>query len=146
MVECVDKVCHYHVEKERLRQVETTRMEELWGKAGGEVGGGWRCDYCTKKNTACHWLSVKCGKITEVTPGTLDVKSGPTRYQKGLQLQPMCCAPFRLLSQDFRTRRQSTGDRRIRVKDQSCSWSRTLENNDKPINSVQVKATLFLHF
>ena len=38
----------------------------------------------------------------EVTPGTPDVKSGPMRCQKGLRLQFMCCAPFRLLSQDFR--------------------------------------------
>ena len=42
-------------------------------------------------------------KISEVNLGTLDVKSGPTRCQKGLQLQLMCCAPFRLLSQDFGT-------------------------------------------
>ena len=41
----------------------------------------------------------------EVTPGTLDVKSGPTRHQKGLWLQLMCCTPFRLLLQDFGMRR-----------------------------------------
>ena len=41
----------------------------------------------------------------EVTLGTLDVKSRPMRCQKGLQLQLMCCAPFRLLSQDFGMRR-----------------------------------------
>ena len=40
----------------------------------------------------------------EVTPGTPDVKSRPTRCWKGLQLQLMCCAPFGLLSQDFGTR------------------------------------------
>ena len=49
--------------------------------------------------------TVKCGKITEVTLGTPDVKSGPMRCWKGLQLQLMCCAPFRLLSQIFRMRR-----------------------------------------
>ena len=41
---------------------------------------------------------VKCGKITEVTLGIPDVKSRPMRYWKGLWLQLMCCAPFRLLS------------------------------------------------
>ena len=50
-------------------------------------------------------VCVKCGKIMEVTPGTLDIKSGPRRCWKGLQLQLMCCAPVRLLSQDFRIRR-----------------------------------------
>ena len=45
------------------------------------------------------------GKTLEVTPGTLDIKSRPMRCQKGLWLQLMCCAPFRLLSQDFRTGR-----------------------------------------
>ena len=43
-----------------------------------------------------HWWSdletVKCRKITEVTLGTLDIKSGPTRCWKGLQLQLMCHA------------------------------------------------------
>ena len=73
---------------------------------------------------------VKCGKIMEVTPGTPDIKSGPTRCQRRLWLQLMCCTPFRLLSQDFRMRRQSTGDWRIRVEDWSCSWSRTLENEN----------------
>ena len=48
---------------------------------------------------------VKCGKIMEVTPGTPDVKSGPMRCQKGLRFQLMCCAPFRLLSQDFGTKK-----------------------------------------
>ena len=52
----------------------------------------------------------------EVTPETLDVKSRPTRCQKGLQLQLMCCAPFRLLSQDFGTGRQEIEDQRIRVR------------------------------
>ena len=60
-------------------------------------------------------MIVKCGKITEVTPGTLDIKSGPTRCQKGLQLQFMCCAPFRLLSQDFGMGRSEFGDWKIRV-------------------------------
>ena len=33
---------------------------------------------------------------------TPDLKSGPTRFQKGLQPQLiMSCAPFRLVSQDF---------------------------------------------
>ena len=50
-------------------------------------------------------MIVKCRKITEVIPGTPDVKSGPMRCWKGLWLQLMCCAPFRLLSQDFRTKR-----------------------------------------
>ena len=50
----------------------------------------------------------------EVTPGTPDIKSGPTRCQKGLWLQLMCCAPFRLLSQDFGMGK--TGDQRIRVR------------------------------
>ena len=69
--------------------------------------------------------TVKCGKIVEVTPGTPDVKSRPMRCWKGLQLQLMCCAPFRLLSQDFgmkRTEYQRLEDQRG---DQSCSWSRT---------------------
>ena len=46
-------------------------------------------------------MSVKYRKIAEVTLGTLDIKSKPTRCWKGLQLQIMCCTPFRLLSQDF---------------------------------------------
>ena len=69
--------------------------------------------------------SVKCGKIMEVTPGTPDVKSRPMRCWKGLQLQLMCCTPFRLLSQDFgmkRTEYQRLEDQRG---DQSCSQSRT---------------------
>ena len=45
----------------------------------------------------------------EGTPGTPDVKSGPTRCRKGLRLQLMCCAPFRLLSQDFGTGRLEIG-------------------------------------
>ena len=59
----------------------------------------------------------------EVTLGTLDVKSGPTRCWKGLQLQLMCCTPFRLLLKDFGMRRWSTGDQRIGV----GGWSRGLE-------------------
>ena len=59
---------------------------------------------------------VKCRKIMEVTPGTLDVKSRPTRCRKGLWLQLMCCIPFRLLSQDFGTGRQEIRDWRIGVR------------------------------
>ena len=51
-----------------MKQLETMRREELWGKSRGEsrgdargkargASGMWRCDYCTKKNTACHWPS-----------------------------------------------------------------------------------------
>ena len=58
---------------------------------------------------------VKCGKFMEGTPGTPDVKSGPTRCQKGLRLQLMCCTPFRLLSQDFGTGRSEIGDQKIGV-------------------------------
>ena len=58
-----------HVEKEQMKQLETTRREELWGKSGGESGGDvggksrgvsgmWRCNYCIKKNMACHWPSA----------------------------------------------------------------------------------------
>ena len=36
-------------------------------------------------------------KMLEVTPGTLDIESRPMRYQKELQLQLMCCAPFKIL-------------------------------------------------
>ena len=52
----------------------------------------------------------------EVTLETPDVKSRPMRCRKGLQLQLMCCAPFRLLSQDFRTGRQEIRDQRIGVR------------------------------
>ena len=83
------------------------------------------------KGTKIWAHCVKCRKIAEVTLGTLDIKSGPMRCWKGLQLQPMCCTPFRLLSQDFRMRRWSTGDQRIRVEDQSCSQSRTLEDENQ---------------
>ena len=51
----------------------------------------------------------------EVTLGTPDVKSRPMRCQKGLQLQLMCCTPFRLLSQDFGMGRWEFGDRKIGV-------------------------------
>ena len=71
---------------------------------------------------------VKCRKIVEVTPGTLDVKSGPTRCQKGLWLQLICCAPFRLLSQDFGMKMMGYWRSEYRSKGQSCSCSRTLEN------------------
>ena len=63
-----------------------------------------------------YWAHVKCRKFMEGTPGTLDVKSGPMRCWKGLRLQLMCCAPFRLLSQDFGTERSEIGDRKIGVK------------------------------
>ena len=66
----------------------------------------------------------------EVTLGTPDIKSGPMRCQKGLRLQLMYCTPFRLLSEDFGMRRWSTGDWRIRVEGWSCSWSRTLEDEN----------------
>ena len=68
---------------------------------------------------------VKCGKIMEVTLGTPDIKSRPTRCWKGLQLQLMCCAPFRLLSQDFRTKKTEDQRSEYQSKDQSCSQSRT---------------------
>ena len=58
---------------------------------------------------------VKCGKFTEGTLGTLDIKSGPTRCWKGLWLQLMCCTPFRLLSQDFGMERSEIRDRKIGV-------------------------------
>ena len=79
----------------------------------------------------------------EVTLGTPDVKSRPMRCQKGLWLQLMCCTPFRLLSQDFGIRRQSTGDQRIRVEDQSCSQSRTLEdeNQEEDLFNIQTEVS-----
>ena len=88
-------------------------------------------------------ITVKCGKIAEVTPGTPDVKSGPTRCRKGLQLQLMCCTPFRLLSQDFRMRRWSTGDQRIGVEGWSCSQSRTLEdeNQEEDLFNIQTEVS-----
>ena len=56
-----DKACCHHVEKEWLKQVETAKKEQLWGKAREEVGeevrGGskvLRCGYCIKKGTACE--------------------------------------------------------------------------------------------
>ena len=52
----------------------------------------------------------------EVTLGTPDIKSGPTKCWKGLWLQLMCCTPFRLLSQDFGTGRWEIRDWRIRVR------------------------------
>ena len=61
-------------------------------------------------------VDVKCGKIVEVTLGTLDIKSGPMRCWKGLWLQLICCTPFRPLSQDFRQGRWNIRDQRIRVK------------------------------
>ena len=68
---------------------------------------------------------VKCRKIAEVTLGTLDIKSRPMRCQKGLRLQLMYCTPFRLLSQDFRTRKMEYRRLEYQSKDQSCSWSKT---------------------
>ena len=76
-----------------------------------------------------RWAAcVKCRKIVEVTLGTLDVKSGPMRCHKGLWLQLMCCTPFRLLSQDFRMRMMEYQRSEYWSKGQSCSWSRTLED------------------
>ena len=74
----------------------------------------------------------------EVTPGTPDVKSKPTRCQKGLQLQLMCCTPFRLLSQDFRMRR--TEDQRS--EDWSCSQRRTLEDEDQGENLFNIQTEI----
>ena len=83
----------------------------------------WVLSCYTINKICCH--CVKCGKTMEVTPGTPDVKSRPTRYWKGLWLQLMCCAPFRLLSQDFGMRK--TEDQRLEdwSKGRSCSQSRT---------------------
>ena len=69
IAKAADNARRRHAERERMKQLETTRREELWGKSGvesrGDVGGKsggasvmWRCDYCTKKNTACHWPSA----------------------------------------------------------------------------------------
>ena len=69
IVKAVDDTCWQHAEKERMKQLEMMRREELWGKSGGESRGDvrgkvrgvsrmWRCDYCIKKNTACHWPSM----------------------------------------------------------------------------------------
>ena len=81
IAKAVDNTCRQHVEKEQMKQLEMTRREELWGKSGGESGedvggkaggesgedvggkaggvsGMWRCDYCIKKNMACHWPSM----------------------------------------------------------------------------------------
>ena len=68
-MKAADDTCQHHAEKEWMKQLETMRREELWGKTGsesrGEVGGKargasgmQRCDYCTKKNMACHWPSM----------------------------------------------------------------------------------------
>ena len=64
-------------------------------------------------------------KIMEVTPGTLDVKSRPMKYQKGLWLQLMCCTPFRLLSQDFGMRKMEYWRSENQSKSWSCFQSRT---------------------
>ena len=69
IAKAADDARRRHAEREQMKQLETTRREELWGKSGGEsrgdVGGKSegasvmrRCDYCTKKNMACHWPSV----------------------------------------------------------------------------------------
>ena len=61
IAKAADNACQWHVEKEWMKQLETTRREELWGKSRGESGGASvmrRCDYCIKKNTACHWPST----------------------------------------------------------------------------------------
>ena len=61
IVKHADEVHCHHAEKKWLKQVEMMRKEEFWGKAGGEIRGEsrmWRCNYCTKKNTACHWPST----------------------------------------------------------------------------------------
>ena len=69
IVKAADDTHQHHAEKEWMKQLETTRREELWGKTGGESRGEvrgkargasrmWRCNYCTKKNTACHWPSM----------------------------------------------------------------------------------------
>ena len=69
IAKAVDNTCQQHVEKEQMKQLEMMRREELWGISGGESGedvggkaggvsGMWRCDYCIKKNMACHWPSM----------------------------------------------------------------------------------------
>ena len=69
IAKAADNTHWHHVEKEQIKQLETTRRKELWGKTRGESGRKargkargvskmWRCDYCTKKNTACHWPSM----------------------------------------------------------------------------------------
>ena len=76
------------------------RREELWGKSGGEsrgdVGGKsggasvmWRCDYCTKKNTACHWPSMGskarlCSQCREhKVPCVVGGKANEKRKERG---------------------------------------------------------------
>ena len=69
IAKAVDDAHQWHTEKEKMKQLKAMRREELWGKSRGEsrgdvrgkAGGAsrmWRCDYCIKKNTACHWPSV----------------------------------------------------------------------------------------
>ena len=69
IAKAADNARWHHVEKEQIKQLETMRREELWGKTRSESGGEargkarevsrmWRCDYRTKKNTACHWPSM----------------------------------------------------------------------------------------
>ena len=49
----------------------------------------------------------------EVTPGTPDIKSGPTRCQKGLQLQLMCHASCPKISEQGRWK---IGDQSVGVR------------------------------
>ena len=105
----IEALCLFRVKPWRLSQLNTTISQE---KLPNPFGGGLMpCDLgdlvfnaLFTDRLACFLLSV--GKMLEVTPGTLDVKSRPTRCQKELQLQLMCCTPFRLLFQDFRTEGQ----------------------------------------
>ena len=54
----------------------------------------WRCDYCTKKNMACHWPSVKCGKIMEVTPEELQTSSLDLQDVRRDFSFSLCAAPL----------------------------------------------------
>ena len=95
------------------RSLTMTQLRVL-GLGSALVQSRWGC--LSQENlTVVQRTCVKCGKFTEGTPGTPDIKSRPMRYWKGLRLQLMCCAPFRLLSQDFRTGRSETGDWKIGV-------------------------------
>ena len=106
-----------------------------WLRKSSSVKKNWdffgfmyKCAHCrackTKSMCSLNYLTVKCGKIAEVTLGTPDVKSRPMRYRKGLWLQLMCCTPFRLLSQDFGTRLTEYRRSEYQSKGQSCSQSR----------------------
>ena len=76
----------------------------------------WATNYCITLTTSA--INVYRSEMIFPDVGTPDVKSGPIRYQKGLQLQLICCTPFRLLSKDF-------GGQRIGERIGVCSWSRT---------------------